>query len=247
MIKIDWWDSVETIYIDVNQLSRIPPFPRTREYYREDPTREIQYETISEVKRKSNGGIGLTLKYKPERNRRIQQDVRWGTLTIHISRGASSGRAYWVDDDPDKWWNDQGRWKAVKLLKEKDRQSTTILSRRDQQKFKRAVLDRDGRCVISRERTEAALEAAHIIPAKAKGNENEHNGILLRADLHALFDAQKFHINPRGKVVSISRDLSKAYKKLLRNRDLPPATYARVKEALAERWKNRNRRGYVTP
>jgi putative restriction endonuclease len=45
------------------------------------------------------------------------------------------------------------------------------------------------RCAITRERTLPALEAAHIRPFAEGGSHEPHNGLLLRRDIHALFDA----------------------------------------------------------
>ena len=45
------------------------------------------------------------------------------------------------------------------------------------------------RCAVTRERTLPVLDAAHIRPYAASGPHDLRNGILLRKDLHALFDA----------------------------------------------------------
>lgn len=44
------------------------------------------------------------------------------------------------------------------------------------------------RCAISQERTLPALEASHIKAYKESGSNNVSNGLLLRADLHQIFD-----------------------------------------------------------
>lgn len=45
------------------------------------------------------------------------------------------------------------------------------------------------RCVITKERTLPALEAAHIRPYGDGGEHEAKNGLLLRRDIHSLFDA----------------------------------------------------------
>jgi len=45
------------------------------------------------------------------------------------------------------------------------------------------------RCAMTAERTLPALDAAHIIPYAQNGEHRLDNGLLLRKDLHALFDA----------------------------------------------------------
>jgi putative restriction endonuclease len=44
------------------------------------------------------------------------------------------------------------------------------------------------RCAITGERTLPVLEAAHIKPYSAGGPHEPENGLLLRSDLHTLFD-----------------------------------------------------------
>ena len=61
------------------------------------------------------------------------------------------------------------------------------------------------KCAITGERTLPALEAAHIKPFADGGSHDPQNGLLLRRDIHALFDAgyvtvtpdMKFHVSPR--------------------------------------------------
>ena len=82
------------------------------------------------------------------------------------------------------------------------------------------------------------LEAAHIIPSKSGGAEVVENGILLRADLHKLYDCGYFFIQPSGHVVVAKlTSLSHTYRELLSKARLPKSTVARVKEALLYQWK----------
>jgi putative restriction endonuclease len=58
-----------------------------------------------------------------------------------------------------------------------------------QSAFKALVLDAYGRrCAMTGERTMPVLEAAHIKPFAESGPNTPQNGLLLRADLHILFD-----------------------------------------------------------
>lgn len=52
------------------------------------------------------------------------------------------------------------------------------------------------RCAITGERTLPALDAAHIKPYSASGPHDLRNGLLLRKDLHALFDAGYLTVTP---------------------------------------------------
>jgi putative restriction endonuclease len=54
----------------------------------------------------------------------------------------------------------------------------------------------DWRCAITRERVLPALEAAHIMPFAEKGPNEPRNGLLLRADIHNLFDQHYVTVTP---------------------------------------------------
>jgi putative restriction endonuclease len=55
--------------------------------------------------------------------------------------------------------------------------------------FRSSVLEAyNRRCAITQERTMPALEASHIKPYKESGPNKVSNGLLLRADLHQIFD-----------------------------------------------------------
>ena len=65
-----------------------------------------------------------------------------------------------------------------------------VAPRLGQGEFRIAVTDAyDRRCAMTAERTLPALDAAHIIPYGQNGEHRLDNGLLLRKDLHALFDA----------------------------------------------------------
>ena len=52
------------------------------------------------------------------------------------------------------------------------------------------------RCAVTRERTLPALEAAHIRPYADGGRHEAHNGLLLRRDIHSLFDHGYVTVTP---------------------------------------------------
>ncbi|MBZ9961806.1 HNH endonuclease [Mesorhizobium sp. BR1-1-14] len=54
----------------------------------------------------------------------------------------------------------------------------------------------DRRCAITKERTLPALEAAHIRPYADGGEHSPNNGILMRRDIHSLFDQGYVTITP---------------------------------------------------
>ncbi len=66
------------------------------------------------------------------------------------------------------------------------------------------------RCAVTNERTLPALEAGHIRPYSEHGEHVMSNGILLRRDLHALFDKGYVTINP-SMVLEVSRKIKEEF------------------------------------
>ena len=72
-----------------------------------------------------------------------------------------------------------------------------FLPRLGQGTFRIVVTDvYERRCALTNERTLPALDAAHIKPYSASGEHSVNNGILMRRDLHALFDRGYLTISP---------------------------------------------------
>ncbi len=65
----------------------------------------------------------------------------------------------------------------------------------------------DHRCAITGERAMPVLEAAHIRPWATGGANALENGLLLRSDLHRLFDTGYLTVDPDRRVLLVSRRL----------------------------------------
>ena len=102
-----------------------------------------------------------------------------------------------------------------------------------------------GACAVTREHSLPVLEAAHIRPYGEDGTHDVANGLLLRADIHRLFDAGYVTVTPDHRFV-VSRRLAqewengKAYYAMEgREIALPPAKGDRPDPSLL-RWHNDN-------
>ncbi|MBI3609906.1 MAG: HNH endonuclease [Nitrospirae bacterium] len=76
-------------------------------------------------------------------------------------------------------------------------EAALVTPRLGQGAFRIEVLDAYGRsCAVTREHTLPVLEAAHIKPYAQKGDHAVPNGLLLRSDIHALFDRGYVTVTP---------------------------------------------------
>lgn len=97
------------------------------------------------------------------------------------------------------------------------RRFTKQEARPEQYKFRADLLRLYGKCLITNCRVEAVLQAAHIIPfSESVSYRNDtSNGLILRADIHALFDKFLIAIHPmRNEVVVAPVLCGTTYEKL---------------------------------
>lgn len=84
----------------------------------------------------------------------------------------------------------------------------SIAVRQGQPEFRRSLLDAyGGRCAISGCDAKEALEAAHIVGYLGPATNHVQNGLLLRADLHTLFDRGLIGVVPGEWTVIVHPDL----------------------------------------
>ena len=133
------------------------------------------------------------------------------------------GKSYDMDAEPGK-----SIWKKIQLLlenrldliaqenrisEERARFGKEILitPRLGQGSFKILVTDAYNRsCAISQERALPVLEAAHIKPYSENGPHQVNNGILLRSDMHKLFDSGYMTVTPELNI-EVSRRIKEEF------------------------------------
>ena len=91
------------------------------------------------------------------------------------------------------------------IIDARERISRTIAQRRGQKAFRDALVAAyDGRCAITGCDVLDVLEAAHIHPYRGPDTNKVVNGLLLRADLHTLFDCALIDIDPETLTVIVA-------------------------------------------
>lgn len=90
----------------------------------------------------------------------------------------------------------------------RERSYTSIVRRRGQKAFREKLLTAyNNQCAITDCNAEQALEAAHIYPYKGDDTNQIWNGLILRSDIHTLFDLYLLTIDPEKKTVCLAPEL----------------------------------------
>ncbi|OGS61684.1 HNH endonuclease [Flavobacterium sp.] len=113
----------------------------------------------------------------------------------------------------------------------------SIVQRRGQKKFRDEVRELYGdKCVITGCEILDILEAAHINPYKGEKDNHASNGLLLRADIHTLFDLDLIGIEPNELKVHLNEIIKKDGYEFLQNKILLTSNKKPNRDALKIRW-----------
>jgi putative restriction endonuclease len=95
----------------------------------------------------------------------------------------------WLGDKQEQADLHAGIFNPIGIIDARERVVSQIVRRRGQPEFRRQLLSAyESRCAFSDCNAVEALEAAHITPFRGAETNRPDNGLLLRADLHTLFD-----------------------------------------------------------
>lgn len=91
---------------------------------------------------------------------------------------------------------------------ERDRKLIEIAAREGQDRFRTSLIDAyGGRCAVTSYDAVETLQAAHIFPYRGPGTNLISNGLLLRADIHALFDRGGIAVHETSHAVIVKEHL----------------------------------------
>ena len=182
------------------------------------------------------------------------EDRGWdiGDLRIMFKNDARNdvARIEWKDRDDDRFYeiDNACSWKArnserfdANALDDRKRAIGAAVLRPGQLRFRNSLRSAyGGGCCMTGFDIWEALEAAHIRPYFGPGSDHVQNGLLLRADLHRLFDKNLIGIEPRTMRISLAPEIREnpLYKDLV-NREIDLPRHARERpsrQALDLRW-----------
>jgi len=139
-----------------------------------------------------------------------------GKLTIEFADDASLEPAkvtWWNEDTSESSLLERGKeWVYVGpptvpvVLKVRGRLHTLRLQRPAQQALRNKLISTFASCQITDTRCLSTLEACHIVPVGNGGDDSMANALLLRRDLHALFDAGLLRLRQETDSWSIELD-----------------------------------------
>jgi hypothetical protein len=136
--------------------------------------------------------------------------------------------------------NGSGYFSVESLSDERERKFREIVTRRGQPDFRNRLISAyGGTCPITDCDAVAALEAAHIVPYCGPDSNHVTNGLLLRADVHTLFDLDLIGIDPFSRTVTVAETIQHSRYGELQGRKVTVPANAEAapdQEALAQRW-----------
>ena len=166
---------------------------------REMRTRIVRYRSIAPGDR-SDFSIGCRILTQPF----FFEESAWIPVPASWSPNIVSSKIYSTSQDEGlRLWHDvsdrlkKGRENRVADDIPQYGEPQTVRPRLGQGAFRVLVTDIYGRrCAVTQERTLPALDAAHIRPYSDGGKHEAHNGLLLRRDIHHLFDTGYVTVTP---------------------------------------------------
>lgn len=115
----------------------------------------------------------------------------------------------------------------------------SVITRQRQQQFREKLFQIYGiKCMLSGCQVPQAIEASHICPYRGEKDNHARNGLLLRRDLHAIFDANLIGIHPETLMVYIHPSIKQTEYRTFEGKtiQLHETSYKPSKNALEIRW-----------
>jgi len=240
-LRIEWraTPSRELINIPLGPPPIADEIKQTEDYWLEED-RVVIYNTTSVRRILKDGRQKIKINYSEQNNRQLSSAypgarVLWGTSIIVVSADRESATVEWKGNPPDSQYDGITGCRVLSQgLFQKEEREFFSRRKRKQAAFRKLLLEYQQCCAISGEKTESALEAAHILEASSSGAEVIENGILLRADIHRMYDAGIFEIRQDGSI-DIRGKISDEYRKMLKLKNIDPKITSRISKALEQR------------
>ena len=134
-------------------------------------------------------------------------DPNTGMFTLHgpVSAEADGVNFYSETAMQDLTSSELKALKEADLLDERARRTAEVIRREKQFEFRKMLLSAyRGQCAATKTSVPEVLQAAHIDPYRGKKSQVVTNGMLLRADLHLLYDSHLMTVLPDSFEIVVS-------------------------------------------
>ena len=137
-------------------------------------------------------------------------DPATGMFTLHGPVSAESENADFCSIIPFELLTreEQGAFLAADAGDERKRVVAEQVRREKQAEFRRALMSAySGKCAVTGTGVPEVLQAAHIDPYRGRKSQLVSNGLLLRSDIHLLYDSHLITVTPKDNVIRIGHSL----------------------------------------
>ncbi|MEN5033688.1 DUF3427 domain-containing protein [Pseudomonas sp. TWI929] len=161
-------------------------------------------------------GLELLLFYRKSKKEHPHAGFRYEGIFTYQSHSGSAPTSFVLARNPaevqdallakvEQQLGSQGEFNPKNLIDARTRTQASIVLRRGQSEFRKQLLRAyQGRCAVTACSLHQVLEAAHIHPYLGDETNVVSNGLLLKADMHTLFDLGLWWINPVSSRIEIS-------------------------------------------
>jgi predicted restriction endonuclease len=137
---------------------------------------------------------------------RVQYALKNGILDLCSPMALRETQALIIREEQKA--EDTGAFNPLGLKDDRQRTIATIVRRRGQPEFRQRLLCAYGnRCAVTGCDAIEALEAAHIVPYQGENTDHVSNGVILRSDVHTLFDLGLLTIDADSWMVVLRSEL----------------------------------------
>lgn len=199
ILEIKWAEADERIRVEAGNLASTGGAPWEQATFemwsgKREPVWYRPQATYSSPSRM------LRLEYSESDHQGLPPGIPWGISTITFAPDFKSASAHFEGIYQD---GSTGSAKIVRVHKEhpSEKKEQLIAARIAQSAFRKRLLQQFDRCALTGESSRVLLEAAHVHEVWLGGPDELENGLLLRVDVHRLFDHNYINISDDGTVL----------------------------------------------
>lgn len=156
---------------------------------------------------------------------RFWPEREWLDPPTSFARNTQVGKGYLIEEESEFYEQVMARMRMEAAVAHEvvrlwgdiatsgSRKPQIVLPRVGQTLFRSVVtIAYGGRCAVTGEKTLPVLEAAHVRPYAKGGEHSLNNALLLRSDLHRLFDAGYATVDPEHRVFRVSSRIAREFR-----------------------------------